>query len=39
MCITGSFENYSREQLVAILEKNGGAFVSSVSTKTDFLLA
>jgi DNA ligase (NAD+) len=39
MCITGSFENYSREQLVAILEKNGWAFVSSVSAKTDYLLA
>ncbi len=39
MCITGSFENYSRDQLIEILEKNGWAFVSSVSVKTDFLLA
>lgn len=39
MCITWSFEGYSREQLVEILEKNGWSFVSSVSVKTDFLLA
>jgi DNA ligase (NAD+) len=39
MCITWSFEQYSRDQLVAILEKNWWAFVSSVSAKTDFLLA
>lgn len=39
MCITWSFDWYSREQLVEILEKNGWSFVSSVSVKTDFLLA
>ncbi|HEY6436337.1 MAG TPA: BRCT domain-containing protein, partial [Ignavibacteriaceae bacterium] len=39
MCITGSFEAYSRDQLVEILEKNGGSFVGSVSKNTDFLLA
>lgn len=39
MCITWSFENYSREQLIEILEKNWWSFVSSVSVKTDFLLA
>jgi DNA ligase (NAD+) len=39
MCITWSFETYSRDQLVEILEKNWWSFVSSVSVKTDFLLA
>ncbi len=39
MCITGSFEWYSREELIQILEKQWGCFVSSVSGKTDFLLA
>lgn len=39
MCITGSFEGYSRDDLVEILEKNGGSFVGSVSKNTDFLLA
>lgn len=39
MCVTWSFEKYSREELVEILEKNGWSFVSSVSAKTDFLLA
>lgn len=39
MCITWSFDNYKREELAEILEKNGWDFVSSVSKKTDFLLA
>ncbi len=39
MCITGSFEGYSRDQLTEILEKQGWEFMSSVSMKTDFLLA
>ena len=39
MCITGSFEWFSRDQLVEILEKNWGSFVGSVSKNTDFLLA
>lgn len=39
MCITGSFEKYTRDELIEILEKNGGEFVSSVSSKTDYLLA
>lgn len=39
MCITGSFEGYSRDQLISLLEKEGGSFVSSVSVKTDSLLA
>ncbi|MCH2188392.1 NAD-dependent DNA ligase LigA [Candidatus Gracilibacteria bacterium] len=39
ICITGSFEGYSRDDLIKILEENGGEFVSSVSKKTDYLLA
>lgn len=39
MCITWSFDGYSRDDLVKILEEEGGAFVGSVSKKTDYLLA
>ncbi len=43
MCITGSFirddKKISRDDLVKILEQNGWEFVSSVSKKTDYLLA
>ncbi len=39
MCITWSFNWYSREQLIEKLEKNWGNFISSVSKKTDYLLA
>lgn len=38
-CITWSFENYSREEIIEILEKDGGEFISSVSKKLDFLIA
>ncbi len=39
ICITGSFEKYNRDELIKIIEENWGEFVSSVSVKTDFLLA
>lgn len=39
VCITWSFDNYKRDDLIKILEENGGEFMSSVSKKTDFLLA
>lgn len=39
ICITWSFDWYSRDQLIDILEKNWWTFVSSISSKTDFLLA
>jgi len=39
MCITGSFEWYKRDQLAEILEQQGWEFMSSVSAKTDYLLA
>ncbi len=37
--ITGSFKNYSRDELKEIIEMNGGSCMSAVSKKTDFLLA
>ncbi len=37
--ITGSFEQYSRDELKEIIEQHGGNCVGSVSKKTDFLLA
>jgi DNA ligase (NAD+) len=37
--ISGVFENYSREELKKMIEQYGGKNVSSLSTKTDFLLA
>lgn len=39
ICITGSFDGYSRDELSEILEKQWGEFMSSVSKKTDYLLA
>ena len=39
MCITGSFDWYKREWLAEMLEAQGGEFMSSVSVKTDYLLA
>ena len=36
--ITGTFENYSRDQLTAHITKQGGKVTSSVSTATDYLL-
>ena len=38
ICITGTFSQ-PRETLIQIIEANGGKFVSSVSKKTDYLLA
>jgi DNA ligase (NAD+) len=39
LIISGVFEKHSREQLKEIIEKYGGKNVSSISSKTDFLLA
>ena len=39
ICITWSFEWYSRDNLIEILEKNWWEFVSSISKNTNFLLA
>ncbi len=37
--VTGSFDNYSRNDVANIIEKNGGKFSSSVSKKTDIVIA
>lgn len=37
--ISGTFNNFSRDQLKDIIEKNGGKILSSVSKNTDFLVA
>ncbi len=39
VCITGSFEGFSRDELIEKLESMWGAFVWSVSKNTDALLA
>lgn len=37
--ITGSFENYSRNEIAELIEKNSGKVSTSVSKKTSFLIA
>ena len=37
--ISGTFENYSREELQEIILKNGGRILSGVSGKLDYLVA
>ncbi|MEA3445517.1 MAG: helix-hairpin-helix domain-containing protein, partial [Bacteroidota bacterium] len=37
--ISGSFEKHSRDELKALIEKHGGKNVSSISKKTNYLLA
>ncbi len=37
--ISGTFEKHSREQLKELIELNGGKNSSSISSKTDFILA
>lgn len=39
ICITGSFEGYSRDDLVKIIEDAGGECMSAVTAKTEYLLA
>ncbi len=38
-CVTGSFTNYSRNEIVKMVEENLGKSVSSVSKKTSYLIA
>jgi len=37
--VSGVFDNYSREELKKEIESLGGIITSSVSSKTDYLLA
>lgn len=37
--ITGKFQDYSRDELKQMVEKNGGKNVSSVSAKTSYIIA
>ncbi len=37
--ITGSFEKYSRDELKELIENSGGKVSSSISKKTDYLIA
>lgn len=37
--ISGTFEKYSRDELKALIELNGGKSVSSISSKTSYLIA
>ena len=39
ICITGSFDNYSRDDIVKMIEENSGKASSSVSKKTNYLIA
>ncbi len=38
-CVTWSFEWYTRDQIIEIIEKEWGEFIWSVSKKLDFLIA
>ena len=37
--ISGVFEDHSREELKSLIDQNGGKNLSSISSKTNFLLA
>ena len=37
--ISGVFEDHSREELKSMIDQNGGKNLSSISSKTNFLLA
>lgn len=39
VCITGSFDNFSRNDIVKLIEENSGKASSSVSKKTSYLIA
>ena len=39
VAVTGSFDNYSRDEIVKMIEENSGKASSSVSKKTSFLIA
>lgn len=37
--ITGSFDNYSRNNIISLIEKNSGKYSTSVSKKVDYVIA
>lgn len=39
LIISGVFKNYSRDEIKHMIEQNGGKNVSSISSKTDYLVA
>ena len=39
LCVTGSFDNYSRGDIVKLIEENSGKASTSVSKKTNYLIA
>lgn len=39
LVVSGTFETFSRDELKELIERNGGKVGSSVSSKTDFLIA
>jgi DNA ligase (NAD+) len=39
LVVTGTLENYSREEVEALIAVHGGRAAASVSKKTDFLVA
>jgi DNA ligase (NAD+) len=39
LIISGTFSKFSRDQIKELIEKHGGKNVSSISTKTDYLVA
>ena len=38
ICVTGSFNNYSRKDIEKLIEENGDIFVNTVTKNTDYLL-
>ena len=39
LVVSGTFETFSRDEIKELIERNGGKVGSSVSSKTDFLIA
>jgi DNA ligase (NAD+) len=39
LVVTGTLENYSREEIESLIEQHGGRAAKSISKKTDYLIA
>ena len=37
-CITGTFNSFSRDQLISVINGHSGKVTSTISKKTDFLI-